>query len=192
MDVGNWVMGTHPISANGMGGRQVHTDKKYGQSFDHYFVELEYPNGIRMISQCRDQPNCWDSCSEHIVGTKGVCEIGEAQDSRITGPVPWNYPVHIGRGGQNPYDVEHQVLFESIRSGEPVDQSQYGAESTMTSILGRMAVHSGQVIKWDEALNSEVRLIPTDQTWAWDAPPPVLPDENGNYPIPVPGVTKVF
>jgi predicted dehydrogenase len=192
MDVGNWVLGTHPISANGMGGRQVHTDKKFGQSFDHYFVELEYPGGIRMISQCRDQPNCWDSCSEHIVGTKGVCEIGEAQDSRITGPVPWNYPLHIGRGGQNPYDVEHQVLFESIRSGEPVDQSQYGAESTMTSILGRMAVHSGQVIQWDEALDSDVRLIPADQTWAWDAPPPVLPDENGNYPIPVPGVTKVI
>ena len=52
-------------------GRSAPT-RSYGQSFDHYFVEFEYPDGTRMISQCRDHPNCWDACSEHIVGTKGI------------------------------------------------------------------------------------------------------------------------
>ncbi|HEX4142591.1 MAG TPA: Gfo/Idh/MocA family oxidoreductase [Pirellulales bacterium] len=190
MDVGNWVKAAHPIQANGMGGRQVRTDSKFGQSFDHYFVEFEYPDGSRMISQCRDIPNCWDSCSEHIVGTKGICEIGEAQEARITGPHPWRYPVQIGRSGPNPYQVEHDRLLESIRSGNPIDESQYGAESTMTSILGRAAVHSGQAVTWEKAFHSDLRLIPADQRWAWDAAPPVLPDENGNYPIAVPGVSQ--
>jgi predicted dehydrogenase len=191
MDVGNWVKRAHPIQANGMGGRQVRTDNKFGQSFDHYFVEFEYPDGTRMISQCRDIPNCWDSCSEHIVGTKGICTIGEAQETKITGPNPWHYPVQIGRGGPNPYQVEHDVLFESIRNGNPIDQSQYGAESTMTSILGRMAAHSGQVVTWEKAFNSDLRLAPADQKYAWDADPPVMPDENGAYPVAVPGVTQV-
>lgn len=192
MDVGNWVKQAHPTSANGMGGRQVRADKKYGQSWDHYSIEFEYPDGTRMISQCRDMANCWDSCSEHIVGTKGTCVIGEAQAATITGPNPWNSPVQIGRGGVNPYFVEHQVLLDSIRSGNPIDESQDGAESTMTSILGRMAAHSGQQIAWDDAIKSEVRLIPKDQRWAFDVDPPVMPDAEGNYPIAVPGVTKVL
>jgi myo-inositol 2-dehydrogenase / D-chiro-inositol 1-dehydrogenase len=191
MDVGNWVKGAHPIQANAMGGRQVRTDKKFGQSFDHYFVEFEYPDGTRMISQCRDIPNCWDACSEHIVGTKGICEIGEAQEARINGPNPWHHPVQIGRTRINPYNVEHEVLLESIRSGNPIDESQYGAESTMTSILGRLATHTGQTVTWDQALNSKVGLIPADQRWAWDAAPPVVPDADGNYPIAIPGVTQL-
>jgi myo-inositol 2-dehydrogenase / D-chiro-inositol 1-dehydrogenase len=189
MDVGNWVKGEHPIQANGMGGRQVRNDKRYGQSFDHYFVEFEYEDGSRMISQCRDQPNCWDACVEHIVGTKGSCEIGEAQEAKITGPNPWYHPANFARGGINPYLVEHEVLFASIREGNPVDQSQYGAESTMTSILGRMAAHSGQIVTWEKALNSQIRLAPADQKYAWDATPPIVPDQNGDYPIAVPGVT---
>ena len=60
----------------------------------------------------------------------------------------------------------------------------------MTAIMGRMATYSGQVVEWDEALNSSVSLMPGK--YAWDAPPPVLPDANGRYPVPVPGVTEVF
>src|SRR5262249_31199116 len=117
MDVGNWVMGAHPISANGMGGRQVRTDKRYGQRLGHYPVEFEYPDGARMISYCSDMPNCWDACSEHIVGTQGRCDIGEAHAASISGPKPWNFPVQAGRGSANPYFVEHQVLLDSIRAG---------------------------------------------------------------------------
>jgi hypothetical protein len=60
----------------------------------------------------------------------------------------------------------------------------------MTTLMGRMAVHSGQMIGWDEALNSEVSLLP--EKFAWDADPPVLPGPDGNYPVPIPGQTKVL
>jgi myo-inositol 2-dehydrogenase / D-chiro-inositol 1-dehydrogenase len=191
MDVANWVKGKHPVSANGMGGRQVKKDNRFGQNYDHHYVEFEYDDGIRLISQCRNIPNCWDVCSEHIVGTKGMLEIGEGRDARITGANPWHYPAHIGPGHVNPYQVEHDVLFESIRSGNPIDESQYGAESTMTAILGRHATYSGKVVTWKDALNSNLRLAPEDQKYAWDANPPVMPDKDGDYPIAIPGVTQV-
>ena len=60
----------------------------------------------------------------------------------------------------------------------------------MTSILGRMATYSGQNIEWDKAINSGINIMPT--TYAFDAMPPVVPDADGNYPVPEPGVTKFF
>ncbi|NEQ55834.1 MAG: hypothetical protein F6K11_38005 [Leptolyngbya sp. SIO3F4] len=60
----------------------------------------------------------------------------------------------------------------------------------MTSILGRMATYSGQVVEWDEAMKSDLSIMP--QTFAWDANPPIVPGKDGYYPVPVPGVTKVM
>jgi hypothetical protein len=60
----------------------------------------------------------------------------------------------------------------------------------MTSILGRMATYSGQVVEWDKAINSGINIMP--KTFDWDAMPLSVPDENGYYSIPVPGKTKYF
>ena len=59
----------------------------------------------------------------------------------------------------------------------------------MTSILGRMATYSGQMVEWDDAINSNIDLSPAKYTW--DANPPVMPDAEGRYPIAIPGQTKV-
>ncbi|HTU24948.1 MAG TPA: Gfo/Idh/MocA family oxidoreductase [Pirellulales bacterium] len=189
MDVANWVKGTHPVEANGLGGRQVKTGVEFGQNFDHHFVEFRYDDGVRLISQCRHIPGCWVSCSEHIVGTLGTCSIGEAGGAKIEGANPWQ---HNGRNDPNPYQVEHDVLFASIRSGQPINEAASGAISTMTSIFGRMATYSGQLLDWDKALNSPVRLAPADQQYSFDAEPPVLPDKAGAYPVAIPGVTEVI
>ncbi len=61
----------------------------------------------------------------------------------------------------------------------------------MTAILGRLATYSGKEVKWQDALDTNLRLIPVDQQWTFDAVPPVVPDLAGNYPIAVPGVTQV-
>ena len=91
----------------------------------------------------------------------------------------------------NPYQVEHDELFAAIAAGRfAYADGENGAIATMTSILGRMATYSGRMIEWDEALASEMSLMP--ERYAWDAPPPVLPDEHGRYSIPVPGVTQVL
>ena len=83
------------------------------------------------------------------------------------------------------------MLLDSIRSGNPINEAEYGAKSSMTAILGRMATYSGKIVKWEDALNTSLRLIPANQQWTFDAIPPVVPDLAGNYPIAVPGVTQV-
>ena len=110
---------------------------------------------------------------------------------------------HIGKGiiegkniwrmrqrSSNPYQAEHDALFDAVRKGKPHNETEYGAMSTLTAIMGRMAGYSGRQIHRQEALESKVSLLP--QRLAWDADPPVLPDASGAYPVAVPGVTKVL
>ncbi len=175
LDVINWLKGAYPVSCQGMGGRQVRTGEDTGEIFDHHAVEYEYADGSRMFSCCRHIPNCWSSVSEHVQGTKGTADISGAKIN-ANDSSKWRY-----RGpNPNPYQVEHNELFASIRSGEPYNEGEYGAYSTMTSIMGRMATYSGKKIAWEQALNSEIDLSPNK--YAWDAAPPVPS-------VAVPGVT---
>lgn len=186
LDVGNWVMNGYPIMANGQGGREVRTGIDNGQIFDHHFVEYTYENGTKMFSQCRHIKNCWNSVSEHAHGSKGVCDIGGATIKSVGGDKLWEY----GRGGGGGHQEEHHDLFADIRKGVIPNEGEYGAMSTMTSILGRMATYSGKNIKMADALASENVISPVSKFTSFDDEPPVLPDEDGRYPIPVPGETK--
>ena len=97
---------------------------------------------------------------------------------------------HNGKNDPNPYQVEHDLLFAAVAKGDyKYADAENGAKATMTSILGRMATYSGQVIEWKDAIQSNISLAP--QKYAWDANPQVMPDANGRYAIPIPGVTKV-
>ncbi|MEA1952309.1 MAG: Gfo/Idh/MocA family oxidoreductase [Planctomycetota bacterium] len=183
IDICNWVKDTHPVEANGMGGRQFRNGRDNGEIFDHHAVEFTYADGTKMFSQCRHNPGCANSVSEHALGTKGSAEINRG---RITGPNKWRF-----RGkSSNPYQIEHDVLFDAIRNNKPHNEAEYAAISTMTAIMGRMATYSGKVIKWDQALNSSISLSP--ERYAWAAKPPVVADAAGVYPCAIPGVTKVI
>ena len=155
LDVGNWVMNGFPVSANGQGGREVRTGIDHGQIFDHHFVEYTHENGAKMFSQCRQIKNCWNSVSEHAHGSKGSADIGGATIKGTDGEQMWSY----GRGGGGGHQEEHHDLFRVIRKGEIPNEGEYGAMSTMTSILGRMATYSGKNIKMSDALASELSLI---------------------------------
>ena len=96
-------------------------------------------------------------------------------------------------GVQTPGDqltVDDDHLFDGIASGKPINDSLSMGRSTMLAILGRMATHGGQRVTWDEAINSDLILAP--KSYAWNADPPVLPGPDGNYPVAIPGVTKVL
>jgi len=177
LDVVNWAKDAHPVEANGMGGREVRKGKDHGQIFDHHFIEFTYPDGSKMYSQCRHIRGCWSSVSEHAHGSKGAGGI------------------RTGGRGKNPYAQEHIDLVEAIRKNtKGYNEGHYGATSSFTAVLGRMATYSGQVVKWDDAAAKGRAEFPYDTVdkLAWDANPPVMPDENGRYPVPVPGVFKPF
>lgn len=185
IDVINWVKGGYPVRAQGQGGCQVRKGLDYGEIFDHHFVEFEYADGSRLFSQCRHIPDCWNSVSEHVTGTKGIATIS-SHVIRPAGGTEWAYRERQ----KDPQQVEHDVLFDCIRNNKPINNAEYGAKSTMTAILGRMATYSGQMIEWDAAINSKLNLFP--DRLAWDALPKSRPDANGLYKIPLPGQTEVL
>ncbi len=168
-----------------MGGREVRKGKDYGEIFDHHCVEFEYADGSRMFSQCRHIPGCWDSVDRARHGTKGYSDIGGDSTSSRPAPPIGSFSGKHGGG----YQTEHEDLFASIRSGNPINEAEYGAHSSMTSILGRMATYGGKVVEWKDAINSPISLVP--QEYSFQATPPVVPDANGFYPVAVPGVTRV-
>ncbi len=187
IDVANWFIGEYPISAQGMGGRQVRTGKDHGEIFDHHFVEFTYAGGAVISSQCRHQPNCMNRVDEVFQGTKGSIELGKALITDLDGNEIYKYPRRSDQD-PNPYQVEHDRLFASIRNNEVISDAENGAKSTLTAILGRMATYTGQQLTMEEVLNSKLELVPENMNW--ETTPPTLPDADGNYTVPVPGVTK--
>ena len=89
------------------------------------------------------------------------------------------------------YQIELDVLFDAIRNDKPVNETNRCCDAAMVGILGRMASETGQVVTWDEAMNSDTELAPNLDKLTMDSPAPVMPDENGNYPIAMPGITKI-
>ncbi|TWT99424.1 putative oxidoreductase YvaA [Botrimarina colliarenosi] len=184
LDVSNWIKRGHPVKANGIGGREVRTGKEHGQIFDHHAVEFTYADGSTMMSQCRHIEGCWSQVSEFAHGVNGHCNLGGGMFYDRSGKAT----ERVRKQGENPYVQEHIDLQKSIKDSAPLAEGETGAVATMTAILGRLATYSGKIVEWDQAIESDISLAPS--TYAFDADPPVLPDDQGRYPVPVPGVSN--
>jgi myo-inositol 2-dehydrogenase / D-chiro-inositol 1-dehydrogenase len=175
LDVVNWAMKSHPVRAVGMGGRQVRTGPEYGNIYDHFAIDYEYDNDVHMMSMARQTEHCENNVSEALVGTKGFCQVNRYA---IKGEKPWRF-----KGKDNdPYLQEHTDLIESIRSGKPVNELKAITESTLTAIMGRMSAYTGKAVTWDEALNSQQDLMPTQLSWTGNLP---------TLPVAMPGQTQL-
>lgn len=166
LDVVNWATNAHPVSAVGLGGRQVRTGPEYGNIYDHFAIDYEYPDGIHVASYCRQMPHCENNVSEALVGTKGFCQVNKYT---MSGEKSW----HFEAKDNLPYVQEHTDLIAAIRSGNPYNELKPIAESTLTAVLGRMAAYTGQKVTWDQALNSPETLMPAKLEWGDLAVAPV-------------------
>lgn len=190
IDVANWFIGGYPIKATGTGGREVRKGKDHGHIFDHHVVEFEYENGAIISSQCRHQPDTKTRVDEFFQGTLGTSYTDGSGNARLKKYDGTRLYKHDDENDISPYQQEHNRLFKSIRNGEVINDAENGAKSTMTAILGRMATYSGKVITWDKAMALEHKLVPNEDLLTFNSVPPIVPDKDGNYPIPIPGKTK--
>lgn len=177
LDVANWVVGSHPLKAHGMGGRQVRTQPAYGHVNDHFAVEYEYAGGINVYSFCRQIDGCDSRVEEVVKGTDGTMVTSSGR-AMMTGKTKWRFD---SEQNNKPYVQEHTDMIESIVAGKPLNEAQRIAESTLTAIMGRMATYTGKAVTWEQALNSKTRLGPTDYKLG---PLPV-------DPVAMPGRTKI-
>jgi predicted dehydrogenase len=176
LDVACWAIGSHPVSAVGMGGRQVITEPERGQSYDHFAVDYEFPAGVHVLSMCRQIPGCANDVSETIYGTNGVWN---SNNQRFSG----KYKSRIRVPHEvDAYVQEHIDLLESIAAHKPINELKQVAESTLTAIMGRMSAYTGKAVTWDQALNSKLDTFPKTLAWGPMA----------EQPIPKPGVTELI
>ena len=187
LDVCNWIKGSHPVEAQGVGGRQVRVGKEYGEIFDHHTVEFTYDDGVKLFSFCRHMPGCWNSFSQHAHGTHGSADIeGHGTATlQVAGQEPRRW-----RRDTVGHQVEMDELVEALQSSRPYNEGDYGAMSTMTAILGRAASYSGKIVRWDEAFSSDIELVP--RHIAWNTEPPLRPGPDGIYVCAMPGITKAL
>ncbi len=191
LDICCWVKGAWPVSCQGQGGRQVRTLPD--QLFDHYLVEYTFPDGTRLMAEGRHMDQCWGFFGDVIHGSKGFAVLGEGitEPRLYRGHLPdpknviWKYqgaPCHH-------YQVEHDLLFEAIRQDKPYNEAERCAYAALVGIMGRMAAESGNMVTWDEAMNSKIELAPGLDKLTLQSPAPVRPDAAGHYPVAMPGFT---
>jgi predicted dehydrogenase len=156
LDVMNWAFGAHPVKATGMGGRAARVEPQYGNIYDHFAIEYEYPNGARVLSMCRQTQGAAENVSERVVGTSGF-SFTDSTDGYIKGAKAYENE----KASPNPYVEEHKDLIASIRAGKPLNEGRQVAESTLTAIMGRMSAYTGRALSWDWVMNaSKLDLTP--------------------------------
>ncbi|GAB5441431.1 MAG: Gfo/Idh/MocA family oxidoreductase [Fuerstiella sp.] len=172
-----WAMNdVPPATISASGGRQVRTDEKYGNIYDHFNVVYEWDNGVKAFARCRHWKGCENDVNDYIVGTKGRADVMKHRIFDLDGNEIWKFE---GEGGDM-YQIEHDELFASIRGAHPINNGDYMCKSTMMAISGRMAAYTGQKLTWDQVMNSEEDLSPAAYEW-------------GDVPVPdvaIPGKTK--
>ncbi len=172
IDATDWVMGARPVRAVAVGGRQVRTDPLYGNIYDHFCVDYEYPGGVHVMSMTRQMAGCDNLVGAFFTGTKGNADIYNAE---ITGESPWKFPEKPSIG--KAYVQEHTDLIESIRAGTPINEAEQVALSSLTAIMGREAAYTGKVVEWNDLARSDQDLSPPKYEFG---PLPVRP-------VPMPG-----
>ncbi|MGQ9634626.1 MAG: Gfo/Idh/MocA family protein, partial [Bryobacteraceae bacterium] len=151
VDVLNWYSGSRPLLATGSGGRRI---RPYGDCNDHANITYEYPGGLRGFLHGCQLAQGWSLVNEQFFGTEGTVETTRQY-------YRWYRP-GAGPGGQTAveevkskreptYDaVEYFV--DHVLSGKPENSTVTAAESTLTAILGLLAVETRRPVTWDEMM----------------------------------------
>jgi myo-inositol 2-dehydrogenase / D-chiro-inositol 1-dehydrogenase len=185
LDKACWVMHEEPpLKAHGFGGRSASFGPIYGDVFDHHSVVYEYAGGTRLYAFCRTQNHCHEGISDHVFGTKGRASL---LNYTIRGESKWQY----SGANPQPYLREQEEFFAGIRAGRPINSGSYMANSTMVAVLGQIVCYTGRQLGWKKAYASDFAFPPGGEI-DFDTDPPVKPGPDGEYPVAVPGKTRLI
>jgi predicted dehydrogenase len=162
LDACSWVLkGEYPVRAFGTGGRASRTGHEFGHIYDHHAVCYEYESGLKLMSTCRQYTGGHNATWVRVTGTKGDADLIKKSPQLKVGKKTWE-PAETK---SDKYQEEHDALFASIRRGKPVADGDYMTKSTLMGIMGRMATYTGQLITWEQAMDSQEDLSPSKYTW---------------------------
>jgi len=161
-----WAMGDRPpVSCTAVGGRQLPSEG--GDIYDHVEVNYVWDNDARGTLAQRQIPGCFNENLFTLLGTKGTGKISRRGSviEDLDGNQTWRYE----GPRKSMYRIEHEEFFASIRSGKLIHNGDRMCNSTLMGIMGRTAGYTGKEITWEQALNSQEKLVP-EVTDGWDSP----------------------
>jgi len=191
-----WMKEAWPVQAQGMGARLYRGDA-VDQNFDHYSIEYTFGDGTKLFLQSRYMPGCHEEFASYAHGTRGAavistfvhtpakCRIYKGHNLTRAN-LSWAFP----QPEPDPYQLEWDHLIEAIRKDQPYNEVKRGAEASLVVLMGRRAVHTGQIVTFDEMLECDEEFAPGLEHLTADSPAPVHPGPDGLYPCPQPGRKK--
>jgi predicted dehydrogenase len=193
----SWMKNAWPVSAQGVGGRHYRTNregKQYiDQNFDTYTIEYTFADGTKFYFEGRCMTGAEGIYSSYLHGSKGCAIAARANDcsgpsaifkgQNFTGTPTWQ-----STEGGNPYQVEWDELIKYIREDKPYNEVKRGVEASVASSMGRAAAHTGQIVTFQDMLNSDHEFAPDIDKLTKDSPAPLQPDASGHFPVPMPGM----
>jgi myo-inositol 2-dehydrogenase / D-chiro-inositol 1-dehydrogenase len=178
-----WAMkDVPPLKCTAVGGRQ--TPNQEGNIYDHIEVNYEWANGVRGFMAQRQIAGCHSETKDYITATKGIGLLGGRRGAEFSGETTWHYegPENESQMFGSMYQNEHKSFLRSIRDAKPLNDGEHMCNCTLMAIMGRMAAYTGQEITWEQAMNSQERLVPERLDWNMKLAAP---------PMATPGVTKL-
>lgn len=195
-----WMKGSWPVKAMGLGGRHYQKAANgvpfVDQNFDSYAVEYTFEDGSKMFFDGRCMTNTQSMYSSFIHGSKGCAIASNSGDcggpsSTYSGQSPIkDKRIWASTDTSNAYQNEWDLLIEAIRQDKAHNEVQRGVEASLVTSMGRASAHIGQEITFEQMLKSDHEFAPGIDKLTKESPAPVLPDEHGLYPQPMPGIKK--
>ena len=188
-----WLKGELPVSAHGIGGRAVN-NTDCSQNLDSFSIEWTFADGTKATDVVRYLAGCHNEFATYVHGTKcaaqfsGNIHVGTVQTYRDQRIAPDNIVWKAPKEEYTAWQAEWIALLKAIRNDTPHNEAKRAAESNLVDMMGRAAVHGGQIVTWDEVIKSEFQFCPDIDKMDYDTPPPIQADQQGRYPVPVPGV----
>ena len=187
-----WIKGAWPVSVHGLGGR-VPRSTDHGQNIDVYSMEFTFADGtkafcgFRRVNKARTEFATFihgTKCAAQFSGNVHAATVHMFRDQRIErSNIAWT-PT---KDAYSPWQYEWNVFIESIRQDRPHNELKRAVYSDLTSLMGRAACHTNQIVTWDQMMESRFQFCDYLDDLRYDSPAPVKADRDGWFPIPIPG-----
>jgi predicted dehydrogenase len=192
-----WIKDSWPVAAHGIGGRMANSGD-CSQNFESYSVEYTFADGTKALATGRYIPNCFNDFITFVHGTKCAAQfsgnvhaptVHTYKDQRIAaGNIAWK----PANETVSPYREEWRVLLDAIRNDRPHNEARRAALSNLAAIMGRAAVHTGNVVTWDQMMASTFQFCANAASLNDGSPAPIRADAHGRYSLPIPGAWSEF
>lgn len=195
-----WMKNAYPVKAMAVGGRHYRTRggvTYVDQNFDSYGVEYTYADGTKFMFDGRNIEGCEEKFRSYMFGTKSSAIVAAYSDCGLPSSIHSSRNLNkesatwiskVPQDQTNPYQNEWNDLVDAIRDGKPYNEAVNGVEASVVCNMGRMAAHTGREVSYDEVRNCKHEFAPGLDTITKDSPAPLMPDADGRYPVPQPGI----